>query len=404
MPFNILDSVMNLITPNHIDNASQHLGESNAGITKAIGVGLPTILAGLISRVEKGEGSSVLNEAVQADKNPEYSNVSSLFGGTASGAGTSWLSSLFGSSHNTVTDSIGKYSGIKSSSATSVLGMLAPLVLSFLGRHASTNNLSSGSLSSLLTDHKDRVTSAMPSGFSVPGLLGLGSTKGAGDAYKTSKDLETVKPKSRLIPILIGLAAVLLLLYFLSRGCKNNDATNTAATSTDTESVAKTTLPAPVTDPERVSMKVKLTNGTELDAYKGGIEDQLVACLNDAACKSGKDKWFDFDNINFETGSANLTGDSKHQVSNIDMILKAYPKAKIKIGGYTDKTGDAAVNKKLSNDRAQTVAAALKADGSVAAQVKGAEGYGSEFAKQAATASDEERKSDRRISVQLAEK
>ncbi len=65
------------------------------------------------------------------------------------------------------------------------------------------------------------------------------------------------------------------------------------------------------------------------------------------------------------------------------MILKAYPKAKIKIGGYTDKTGDAAVNKKLSNERAQTVAAALKADGSVAAQVKGAEGYGSEFAKQA---------------------
>lgn len=86
------------------------------------------------------------------------------------------------------------------------------------------------------------------------------------------------------------------------------------------------------------------------------------------------------------------------------MILKAYPKARIKIGGYTDKTGDDAVNKKLSDDRAKAVATSLKADGSVAAQVTGSEGYGSQFAKQPVTASDEERKTDRRISVQLAEK
>jgi outer membrane protein OmpA-like peptidoglycan-associated protein len=85
-------------------------------------------------------------------------------------------------------------------------------------------------------------------------------------------------------------------------------------------------------------------------------------------------------------------------------ILKAYPKAKIKIGGYTDKTGDADANKKLSQQRADAVMNAIKTSGANISQLLGAEGYGSGFAKMDSTASDEERKVDRRIAVQLREK
>ncbi|MBA3648193.1 MAG: DUF937 domain-containing protein [Chitinophagales bacterium] len=398
MSFNILDSVMNMITPNHIDNLSSHLGESNTAVTKAMGVAVPAIIAGLIHKVERGEGSSLLNEVMQAGKNPEYTNPAGLFNSPGSGS-TSLLGSIFGGGHSAITDAVGRHSGIKSSSASSLLSMLAPIVIGLLGRHATTNNLSSGSLSSLLTEHKEKVAAAMPAGFSIPALLGLNSNRNT-ETYTntTSAPVNKAKP-NRTVPILIGLAALALLLYFLSQGLKNKD--NTPVTTIDTT----TTMikAAPVTT-ERETMKVKLADGTELDAYKGGIEDQLVACLNDDACKAGKDKWFDFDNINFEMGSASLTSESKSQLNNIDMILKAYPKVKIKIGGYTDNTGDAAVNQKLSEDRAQTVASALKADGSVASQVTGAEGYGSQFAKMPATASDEERKTDRRISVQLVAK
>jgi outer membrane protein OmpA-like peptidoglycan-associated protein len=134
------------------------------------------------------------------------------------------------------------------------------------------------------------------------------------------------------------------------------------------------------------------------------VEDQLVACLNDAGCAAGKDKWYDFDNMNFETGSAKLTAASQEQVQNIAAILKAYPKAKIKIGGYTDAVDNAAANKTLSQERADAVMKAIKSAGANAGQLVGAEGYGSQFAKVAATASDEERRQDRRIAVQLREK
>jgi outer membrane protein OmpA-like peptidoglycan-associated protein len=179
------------------------------------------------------------------------------------------------------------------------------------------------------------------------------------------------------------------------------------------EEEVKAVEPAPVMDtvkaeaPKigiRESLKVKLPDGTELDAYKGGIEDALVTCLNDAACAPGKDRWFDFDNINFEVGSAKLTAESDAQIRNIAAILKAYPKAMIKIGGYTDKTGDSTANLKLSQDRADAVLAAIKTAGGSAAQLLGAEGYGSAFAKVPADASDEARRTDRRISVSLREK
>ncbi|HYK54936.1 MAG TPA: OmpA family protein, partial [Flavisolibacter sp.] len=196
--------------------------------------------------------------------------------------------------------------------------------------------------------------------------------------------------------------------YFAGRGKEKNEM---ATRTTTTDNNAAKHAPVAIDNTSnnmaksaRTSTKVRLANGTELEAYAGGVEEKLVNCLDDAACTAGKDKWFDFDNINFETGSANLTPESQAQVKNIVAVLNAYPKAKIKIGGYTDKTGNAASNQKLSQQRADAVMNAIKAAGAKPEQVTGAEGYGSTMAKMPASASDEERRADRRISVQLREK
>jgi outer membrane protein OmpA-like peptidoglycan-associated protein len=155
-----------------------------------------------------------------------------------------------------------------------------------------------------------------------------------------------------------------------------------------------------------VSIKVKLPDDIGLDAYKGGIEDQLVTYLNstDPADSISNSRWFDFDNLNFKTGSAELTDESRKQVQNIAAILKAYPKASIKIGGYTDKTGKEEENMKLSQQRAESVLDALKKTGAADIQLAGAKGYGSQFAKAAIDAPDEERRLDRRISVSVRSK
>lgn len=126
------------------------------------------------------------------------------------------------------------------------------------------------------------------------------------------------------------------------------------------------------------------------DGYKKAADDSAL-----------KDNWYDFDHVNFKMGSATeLEPGSETQLDNLVAILKAYPDAKIKIGGYTDKTGDEAVNKKISTDRAKFIQKWLT-DKGVGSQVVSAEGYGSEFAKIPATASDTERAADRKMAVRF---
>lgn len=162
---------------------------------------------------------------------------------------------------------------------------------------------------------------------------------------------------------------------------------------------------SPAAEAPRSLSEVTLPDGVKLQAYPGGIEDQLVKFISSDEYKNAtndtlRDKWFNFDDLNFVHGKTEMTPESKRQLDNIVAILKAFPDVKIKIGGYTDKTGDAAANKKLSDERAKAVQAALQKAG-VGAQAPEAEGYGEEFATVDEGASDEARKVDRKTSVRL---
>ena len=159
------------------------------------------------------------------------------------------------------------------------------------------------------------------------------------------------------------------------------------------------------TDAARKLASVALSDEVKLDAYPGGIEEQLITFIKSDEYKNATDadlksKWFDFDDLNFEFGKTTLVPESKRQLDNIVAILKAYPEVKMKIGGYTDKKGNDAANKALSQKRADAVKAALAKAG-VGDQVPEAEGYGEQRAKVAEDASDKEREADRKTSVRL---
>lgn len=155
----------------------------------------------------------------------------------------------------------------------------------------------------------------------------------------------------------------------------------------------------------RTLTEVNLPSGKRLTAYPDGVEDQLVRFISSDEYKNAtddqlKDRWFNFDDLNFEFGTTKLTAESQRQLNNIVDILKEYPAVKIKIGAYTDKVGDDNANLKLSDSRAKAVQSALKAAG-VGSQVPDAEGYGEQFATQPETASDEARMVDRKTAIRL---
>ena len=121
----------------------------------------------------------------------------------------------------------------------------------------------------------------------------------------------------------------------------------------------------------------KLPSGVELNIPEFGVENKLIAFIEDPQRPLDDKTWFSFDRLTFETGKATLKPESQEQLKNIAEILKAYPKAAIKIGGYTDNTGDPQANLKLSQQRADAVMADLVKLGVDAGRLK-AEGYGQE--------------------------
>jgi outer membrane protein OmpA-like peptidoglycan-associated protein len=175
----------------------------------------------------------------------------------------------------------------------------------------------------------------------------------------------------------------------------------------DTPYKAKTADTNVVVNPTKESMMVKLADGVEINAYKGGIEDQLVTFLNskDAVDTANKKaNWYNFDDLNFVFGKNALTDSSKKQIGNLVAVMKAYPNFRFKIGAYTDKKGDDASNLKLSQGRAETVMAAIKAAGGDVTHITKAEGYGETIAEVAETATDQERQKDRRTAIRVVAK
>jgi outer membrane protein OmpA-like peptidoglycan-associated protein len=417
MSFNLVDSVKSLFTNDVVRRASTTLNESEGSIQKALTGIIPGSLLGIFQKATTGDAGSILNQAKQLATSDFPGNLM----GQLTGAGTAGsgllktVENIFGGNLSSVASTIANFAGIRSSSASSLLGMATPASLGVLGKYATENNLNTSGFLSFLNEQKNSILNALPSGLNLAGLLGItGLGSKVADAGRSTVQsvrgaADVVEPPRRkwIVPFILGVAALLLLLY-LARGCgaRRNEAATIPTTDT-----AAAVPPAPTparTDTVAVAHpvlgKVVLVTGAQLDAFRGGIEERLVAFLNDHNAKVSKDQWFDFDDLNFETNSAKITNESMRQVNNIAAIMKAYPKTKIKIGGYTDKTGDNAANKKLSQERAQATLVALENAGVNKSQLVGAEGYGSQFAKAAADAPDEERRKDRRISINVREK
>lgn len=147
-------------------------------------------------------------------------------------------------------------------------------------------------------------------------------------------------------------------------------------------------------------------NGTALSVGANSTEAKLFAFLsNKEAHVDTVDKtkgWISLDRVYFENGKSVLTKESEQQLKNIALILKAYPTAMVKIGGYTDNTGSEATNVKVSGERAAVALKALTNHGVIAANLK-SEGYGP-MHPIASNDTPEGRAQNRRVDIRITKK
>jgi len=292
-------------------------------------------------------------------------DISSLAGSTAATApslslGSRFLSTLFGGGMDSIGRALSSFAGIRSSSATSILSLAAPMVMGYLGKLVRNHGLDAGGLSSMLVGQRSALSRMVPSAF--PSVLDS-STRVADTVVQKASPLRWV------VPVLL----VLLALWGLSRlaGIRN-----------------------PVSEISRM-----IPGGIQLHYPKTGVEGKLLSFIEDPRQSLNAERWFDFDRLLFNTNSAVLKPESQPQLQNIAAILKSYPSVTVKIGGYTDTSGDAAFNMKLSQDRADSVMHELT-DMGISPHRLSAQGYGGGYPI-ADNATEAGRAQNRRVAIKV---
>ena len=139
------------------------------------------------------------------------------------------------------------------------------------------------------------------------------------------------------------------------------------------------------------------TNSTESFLYRFITTPQMQVDTLDLT-----KGWYNFDRVYFDAGKATLTTESISQLRNLAALLRAYPQARVKLGGYTDSTGTYKVNKMLSEARARTAWASLVEMGISPTRIE-ARGYGPRYNISPNT-TEEGRAKNRRLSVKVLQK
>ncbi len=124
----------------------------------------------------------------------------------------------------------------------------------------------------------------------------------------------------------------------------------------------------------------------QLEAEKAALQkerDALAARLGGAldkvasTTKTARGMVVNLEGISFDTGKATLKPDTRVTIGKLAGILLMIPELNIRIEGYTDSTGKADANLKLSSERAKNVFGLLRDQGIPETRMA-YEGYGSE--------------------------
>jgi len=177
---NLLDSIKEYLTPELIGQAAKALGENEGGISKAIGGLAPTILAGLLNKAGDTSAFGSIFNALSNFGPSVLGNLGSLLGGPVGpndpkDAAGQLLGILFGPKVPAITNAIAAFSGTKSSTVSSLLGMVGPLVMGILSKKISTGGLNTSGLAHLLLGEKNSILGTLPTGLgSIIGLADWG--------------------------------------------------------------------------------------------------------------------------------------------------------------------------------------------------------------------------------------
>ena len=163
------------------------------------------------------------------------------------------------------------------------------------------------------------------------------------------------------------LALGLIALLFGLRRCSEKNETNQVSSTTTTTTTTPATAGTAVTPSEPAKTAVLVDETSPVLIGTSGVGSFLAG--TDAVPRT-----FVFEKLNFDTAKSDIRAADRNELTDLAAAMKQHPNARIRIVGYADARGAAAANATLGKERAESVKAALVADGIAATRLETASG------------------------------
>lgn len=379
------------VLPQVVGPLASRLGESKYSVRRGLETSTAALIATLNARLcEDGLIPAVLSLVRAADP-PAAVTAAASAGATGTTINTTafhFLSVLLGTNRGSVAAMIARSSGVSRSSADGILIASAPLLLAALRERLCAAGNDLDSFSTLIASEGAGLSGLLPPDFSPTGP----ASSAAHAPAPASGEPGEGKPLLAVVLTFTGLVLLATATWFLGQ-----DRQTTPQLQRQEPEPPKQVLAA-----AGESFHRSLPGGSGLHIPRLGIENRLIAFIEDVEEPVDKTSWFDFDRLLFDTGRAELQPASDNQLRNIAKILEAFPGVRVRIGGYTDNVGTQESNLALSAARAAAVVDRLAAMG-VSRDRMTSEGYGAQHPV-ADNSTAEGRARNRRISLRVTAK
>jgi len=179
MAIHIVDLLKSQIGGQIAGQFGKQFGENEQAVKTGVEAMIPTVLGALLKQVSAPGGAQKLDKTLSEGgyDGSLLDNLSGMFSGggaqSTTNKGGELVSMLFGDKAAMLGPIFVKLTGMKSGSVMSMLAMVAPIVMSYLGKQKQTMGLDANGLAGLITSQKDSIAAAMPLG--VADAIGLGS-------------------------------------------------------------------------------------------------------------------------------------------------------------------------------------------------------------------------------------
>lgn len=380
MSINLIDLFRDTVSEVIVRQTTTLLDESSESVSSAVHKIFPALLNAIIIKGSTDQGANDLLQFISNNHVDDtvHENLPSLLSGDPdtekfTSGGSTILKYLLGDKLHYLVDWVSSGNGLKTSSASTLLKIIAPLAMGAIARAVKERSLKAAGLKDLLLSQQPFVDANAPA--AITELLGVAPVE---TQHKTaSGTLPDSGPSisepekstlSKLLPWIVLLIAALGLFYFLDRGSKEPEKDPAQVEAERQDSIKR--AQAAADSIAALSSPVKkfiLPGDWKIDLDSTTFSGQLASYLGRTEPAG---KCFAFDKVSFESGSANITAESMKQLNELKTIMFAYATMEIRIEGHTDTEGDDAANLALSKERAEAVKQWLVAKGIAEKQIK----------------------------------